>query len=115
MGKGKGRKIIKSLKNKKMDYILQVFKALANERRLKILELLIEKDNFSIDEISEKLKIPLTTTCRNLKTLERVYLVNSYRKGGNVFYILNRPKNHPYNNSIFKLIQTRQERRKLLH
>jgi DNA-binding transcriptional ArsR family regulator len=94
-----------------MDYILQVFKALANERRLKILELLLEKDKLLIEEIARKLKIPSTTCCRNLKILERVYLVNSGRKKEGTFYSLNLPKEHPYNKLIFQLIKLRKERR----
>jgi DNA-binding transcriptional ArsR family regulator len=94
-----------------MDYILQVFKALAHERRLKILELLLEKGELSIEEIARQLKIPSTTCCRNLKILERVYLVNSRRKENRVFYSLNLPKGHPYNKLIFQLIKLRKERR----
>ncbi len=94
-----------------MDYILQVFKALSHERRLKILEILLEKGELSIEEISSKLKIPTATCCRNLKILERVYLVNSKRRKDGAFYSLNLPKDHPYNKLIFQLIKLRKERR----
>jgi DNA-binding transcriptional ArsR family regulator len=70
-----------------MDYLLQIFRALGYERRLKIIELLLEKGELSIEEIASAIKIPLTTCCRNLKVLERAYLVNSRRKSGQVFFI----------------------------
>lgn len=94
-----------------MDYILQVFKALANERRLKILELLLDEKEISIRDIASKLKIPLATCCRNLKILEKVYLINSRIKSNEAFYSLNLPKEHPYNKLIFQLIQLRRKRR----
>jgi DNA-binding transcriptional ArsR family regulator len=94
-----------------MDYLLQVFKGLANEKRLKILETLMENGELSLEEIAGKLKIPYATCCRHLKFLERVYLVNSRTKKGEVFYSLNFPKDHPYNKLIFQLIETRKSRR----
>jgi DNA-binding transcriptional ArsR family regulator len=94
-----------------MDYILQVFKGLANEKRLKILETLLENKELSIKEIAEKLKIPYATCCRHLKSLERVYLVNNRTRKGEALYSINLPKDHPYNKLIFQLIETRKSRR----
>lgn len=94
-----------------MDYLLQIFRALAHERRLKIIELLLEKEELSIEEISSELKIPFATCCRNLKILERVYLLNSQRRRGRVYYKLNRPTEHVYNKLLIKLIKLRRERR----
>jgi len=94
-----------------MDYLLQIFRALGYERRLKIIELLLEKGELSIEEIASAIKIPLATCCRNLKVLERAYLVNSRRKSGQVFYQLNRPNEHPYNRLIIELIKLRRERK----
>jgi DNA-binding transcriptional ArsR family regulator len=94
-----------------MDYILQIFKALANGRRLKIVELLLERGEIPIENIARELKIPLATCCRNLKILERVYLVNSKRREGLVFYSLNKPETHVYNKLLIELIRFRQKRK----
>ncbi|MCX7661814.1 MAG: metalloregulator ArsR/SmtB family transcription factor [Candidatus Omnitrophica bacterium] len=92
-----------------MDYLLQIFKAVANETRVKIIELLMDNEEHKIEEIAERIKIPFATCCRNLKILERVYIVNSKRKGGYVFYSLNKPDTHIYNRRIFELINLREK------
>jgi len=94
-----------------MDYLLQVFKALGNKRRFEIIELLLEKKELSLEEIAKQLKIPKNTCCRNLKVLEKVHLINSKIRKGNAYYFLNRPKDHPYNSSLFNLIEFRKQRR----
>lgn len=90
-----------------MDYILQLFKAVSNDRRLKIIELLLKEGELLIENVAEKLKIPLATCCRNLKTLEKVYLVKSRRKKGYVLYRLNKPDKHIYNKLLIELIKLR--------
>jgi len=92
-----------------MDYLLQLFKGVANDRRIKIIELLLKHGEMYIEEISSKLKIPSATCCRNLKVLERVYLVSSRRKNGRVLYKLNNPAKHPYNRLIVNLIKKRRK------
>ena len=44
-----------------MDYLLQVFKALAHDRRLRIIELLSERREFTIEVLSSELKIPFAS------------------------------------------------------
>jgi len=44
-----------------MDYLLQIFKALANERRLKMIEFLLDRGELSIEEIARNLRIPNAT------------------------------------------------------
>ncbi len=94
-----------------MDYILQLFKALANDRRLKIVELLLDKGELLIEDIAHTLKMPLATCCRNLKILEKAYIVLSRHKKGRVLYKLNQPHTHIYNKLIMKLIKLHDERR----
>ena len=93
-----------------MDYLLQLFKSLANDTRLEILKLLIKsKDKeISIEDIASMLKIPFATCCRNLKIMERVYIIKSKRKNGYVFYSLNKPNKHIYNSKIIQLIKLRK-------
>lgn len=88
-----------------MDYLLQLLKAISNERRIKILEYLIENGEKELEEISDDLKIPYATCCRNLKILEKVYLVLSKMKNAKVYYKLKNPKEHPFKNKIIELIK----------
>ncbi len=95
-----------------MDYLLQVFKGVANERRLKILELLMKNGELSLQEIAKESKMPLATCSRNLKILEKVYLVKRKIQNAEAYYSLNKPQNHLYNMLIFELIKRRQEKKK---
>jgi predicted transcriptional regulator len=88
-----------------MDYLLQLLKAVSNERRIKILEYLIEEGEKELEEISHDLKIPYATCCRNLKVLEKVYLISSKTKNAKVYYKLKNPKEHPFKNKIIELIK----------
>lgn len=95
-----------------MDYILQLFKALANERRLKIVRLLWEEEEVAMEDIAQKLKIPLATCCRNLKLLEKAYVVLSRYKNGRALYRLNQPTKHVYNKLALELINLANKRKK---
>lgn len=54
--------------------MLKVVKALANEARINILELLNEK-SLNVIEIAEKLSLPISTAALNIKTLEDAGLI----------------------------------------
>lgn len=95
-----------------MDYLFQLFKGIANERRMKLVELLLDRGEMYIEDVSFTLKIPLATCCRNLKVLERVYMVKSRRKNGRVLYQLNNPTKHPYNKPILELIKKYRKKQK---
>jgi predicted transcriptional regulator len=95
-----------------MDYLLQLFKGMGSERRMGMVELLLERGEMHIEDIAGTLKIPLATCCRNLKILERVYVVNSRRKNGRAFYSLNSPSKHPYNSLIIALIKKYRKKKR---
>jgi len=95
-----------------MDYLLQLFKGIGNERRMRMVELLLNKGEMYIEDIASTLKIPKATCCRNLKILERIYMLNSKRKNGRVLYSLNNPTKHPYNRSIISMIKKYGSRKK---
>ena len=58
-----------------------MFKALGNERRLKIIQL-CQKPH-TVTEISKKLKIPLTRTSEYLGQLQRYNLISKERNADN--------------------------------
>jgi len=87
-----------------MNIKLRIFKAVANEKRLKILKLLHEKGRMTLREISEIMDIPEATACRNLKILENVGLVKSSIYAGIAEYWLNRDKNLTINEKIINIV-----------
>jgi arsenate reductase len=66
----------------------QVFAALAQESRLAAMRLLIEQgpEGLSAGELSDRLKLPTSTTSFHLNTLERTGLIVSARHGRQIIY-----------------------------
>ena len=69
----------------KVDKCISCFKALANEKRLRILLLLQEKPH-CVNEIVEKLKYPQSLISIHLSILRKVELVKCEKKGKRVYY-----------------------------
>lgn len=60
----------------KFEEALEVCKAISNKHRMAILHLLSEKPH-NVNELSEKLGLPFSTTAVNVKKLENVNLISS--------------------------------------
>jgi DNA-binding transcriptional ArsR family regulator len=65
-----------------MDFLIKIFKALANEHRVRLLNILIDSNEKEIAELADQLKLPYKTAARNLKILEQSNLVISRRRQG---------------------------------
>jgi len=74
-----------------MERLGQLFKALADETRLRILNLL-SVSPLSVTEIMEILGISQSKASRHLIYLKNSGLVNNYREGASVYYTLVHPK-----------------------
>jgi len=92
-----------------MDFLLQLYKSVANERRLRILGVLINGEELCIEEIASQIKIPFATCCRNLKILERVNLVKSSTRNGRVLYRINSKSKYKNNQQIIDMIKRNTE------
>ncbi len=79
-----------------MDYLTRLYKAVANTKRIRIMELLLDKDELTIEEIAQKFKIPYVTAGRNMRILENVGLLKTRTSAGNVHYSINRDTNEQY-------------------
>ncbi|WP_029408689.1 metalloregulator ArsR/SmtB family transcription factor [Thiomicrorhabdus sp. Milos-T2] len=77
-----------TLDNMKLDNITQLFKALSDPIRLRILNLLITKDSFCVCEIVDILGIGQSTISRHLAYLKNSGLVESWREGVWMHYSL---------------------------
>ncbi len=95
-----------------MDLMVRIFKALANETRIKALRLLLAEGELLGEEISARLRVPLATACRNLKILERAGLVRSRIRGGRVFYAIDDSPGFQYNPLIWEILRKHAERTK---
>jgi len=69
---------------------LKILKALADETRLKILELLLEEEK-CVCEIFPKVKRTQSTVSIQLGKLEKAGLIKSRREGKKIFYKIKNP------------------------
>ncbi|MCX7680667.1 MAG: metalloregulator ArsR/SmtB family transcription factor [Anaerolineae bacterium] len=67
-------------------------KALADETRQRILEMLLEEDEKCVTDIVAALHVSQPTVSHHLSILRRLGLVTSRREGKLVFYQINREK-----------------------
>jgi predicted transcriptional regulator len=78
-----------------------MFKAVANDKRLRMIRLLNEKGQLTLSEIALPMRIPQPTACRNLKILESVGIVKSNINHANAEYVLTGDED---NDGIHRLI-----------
>ena len=69
-----------------MKQLTKNFKALANERRLKILKLLLTKGKLTVGEISDGINLSFRSTSKHLKILGNVGFVEWEQMGTNIYY-----------------------------
>ncbi|MDP2971087.1 MAG: metalloregulator ArsR/SmtB family transcription factor [Deltaproteobacteria bacterium] len=94
-----------------MDFLVKIFKALANSHRIELLHILRDGEK-EISDIARKLRLPYKTVARDLKILERTNLILSRRWKGVVYYSLRNEDHFEYNKVLFNLIEKRYERSK---
>ena len=66
----------------------KVFKALGNERRLKIIEALLREGSLSLEALSKRIRLSYRSTSKHLLLLEGVGFLERVVKNRNVFYTL---------------------------
>lgn len=64
------------------------FKALGNERRLKIVKELLRCKRLTVGEISDKIRLSFRSTSKHLKVLEAVGFVGWKKIGSNIYYFV---------------------------
>ncbi|NWF93989.1 MAG: winged helix-turn-helix transcriptional regulator [Syntrophaceae bacterium] len=93
-----------------MDFLVKIFKALANEHRVQLLRLLLGGQEKEISELARTLRLPYKTVARNLKILEQTNLVSSRRWKGMVYYSLRNDPDLEYNRLLYGMISKRFNR-----
>jgi len=91
------------------DFILtmaDVFKALSDPTRLKVISLVAtKKDNFYVAEIAEKIGITNSAVSQHLKILKNVNIVKPVREGYKVYYQINTEMLETFIDKIEKLME----------
>lgn len=94
-----------------MKLLLRIFKAMANENRIKILEILYRKRQITILSLKKHLKLSESAVCKHLKILEQIGMVKSYRKNKRKFFTLNPKRVLRFNKKILKMIKQQRKKR----
>ncbi|MDO8594104.1 MAG: metalloregulator ArsR/SmtB family transcription factor [bacterium] len=66
----------------------RILKALANRRRLTIVALLKKRNEATVSDIAESIKLSFTSTSKHLTILARVDILDKRQQGLEVFYFL---------------------------
>lgn len=88
-----------------MNVLTKVFKAVANENRLRILKVLMDGRAREIGEISNEVNLPYKTTARNLKIFEKYDFLKSNVNSGIVYYQIRKDRKLFYNQMILTMIK----------
>lgn len=79
------------IENNSLDHISNVFKALGDKNRLKIIKLLAsnKKHSFCVTEIAEKINISQPAVSQHIKVLKEIDMLLSHREGFRVYHTVN--------------------------
>lgn len=66
----------------------KIYKALANKRRLAIIQCLSKEEKITVGDISEKIKLSLTSTSKHLQILKNTGLVDNEQINTEQYYYL---------------------------
>lgn len=87
-----------------MDKIIEKFKALSDETRLRIINLFIKSErNLCVCELMDALQIPQYTISKSLNILKSAGLFTTEKEGTWVYYKLN--KDEQQNKSLFNFLK----------
>jgi len=68
----------------------QIFKVLANRKRLAIIKLLANGKEFTVSEIAPEIHVTFTGTSKHLILMRNLDVLESDGKAGHVYYSLNK-------------------------
>mgnify|MGYP000328605821 CR=1 FL=1 len=89
-----------------MKKLAKIFKALGNEKRLKILALLTKQGGTTVGEVSKEIGATFKATSQHLKILDGADLVRKEKKKNNIFYSLARFPQESLRRKIAELIES---------
>ena len=95
-----------------MDVLARLFKSVANETRLRLMEHLLHTKEQTVESIAERLDLPYKTVSRNLKILEKAMMVRRRVWQGRVFYSIEDSPRLIYGKAIQNIVKKHSARRK---
>jgi len=69
-----------------LDDVIDIFKALSDHSRVRILSALTHQESLCVSDIAESLKMPISRVSHHLSTLRMLGFVKSKQDGKQVFY-----------------------------
>ncbi len=95
--------------------VAPILRALGDERRVRVLRLLLTKNELCVCELVDALNLPQYEVSRNLATLRKVGLVDDRREGLWAYYFIPQSANQdPFIGGLLKLIREQVTGPKLL-
>ncbi|HUV56153.1 MAG TPA: metalloregulator ArsR/SmtB family transcription factor [Dehalococcoidales bacterium] len=88
-----------------MQNLIKAMKALCDETRLRILNILLEKEECCVCEIMQALDISQTRASRNLGMLQDAGFLKSSRQGAWMFYSIDQQTANRYATSLAQLLK----------
>lgn len=82
----------KSLSPELLERMAQTLKLLAHAHRLRIVEILDQQESAPVFEIMQQLQLPQAVTSQHLNAMRRIGLLNSERRGKEVWYSIADPR-----------------------
>ena len=103
-----------------MKHTIELFKALGDETRLRIMALLLDGNEYCVCDLMEALGLPQSTVSRHLAYLKNSGLVNGRRQNKWMYYRLNTESSSlaediiaALHRSLVKMAQVMDDREKL--
>ena len=93
-----------------MSILLKILKSLANENRLKIVEILQRRKKVDLYSLAKLLHVSTSSACQHLKKLELNYMVKHKIIGHKAFYSLNSKRPLRFNRSLLTLLKKQRKR-----
>jgi len=88
-----------------MDRLAKTFKILGNERRLRIVELLLSSDRMTVGKISEQMNLSFKSVSKHLQQLQSIGILGKEQVSNHVFYFLAKNSKTFINNDVIKIVE----------
>jgi len=90
---------------KDINLTVRILKAGSNEKRIKILEILLSGEEFTVEEIANRINLSISATSKHLNKLESVRLIKKRKTSRWVWYSLNQDKRKRFNSLFFEFLK----------
>ena len=87
-----------------IEELAEIFKALSDPTRLRLIKLLSEKKNLCVNALTNRLDVSQSAVSQHLRILRQVGLVKPDRRGFYIHYSLNQDLLRQYKDNILKTL-----------